>query len=93
MTRTQLGNHPKARWIVRAQKGSGKRRRSVSLRCQVQTATKYPPAVFKEGGKGSSVRHIPSSDNRGAGGSMGRQLKKFKDGAKVVIKTVWNVLF
>ncbi|HEY0141993.1 MAG TPA: NucA/NucB deoxyribonuclease domain-containing protein, partial [Thermoanaerobaculia bacterium] len=53
----------------------------------------YPPAVAKEGGKGSSVRHIPAADNRGAGGSMGRQLQKFKDGAKVVIKTIWTTIF
>lgn len=47
----------------------------------------YPPAVFKEGGAGSSVKHIPSSDNRGAGAAMGRQLRGVSDGSKVKIKT------
>lgn len=34
----------------------------------------YPPAVAKEGDKGSSVRYIDPSDNRGAGSTMGHQL-------------------
>ena len=45
-----------------------------------------PPAIFKEGGKGSSVKHIPSGDNRSAGAQIGNQLKGVKDGACVEIK-------
>ena len=46
----------------------------------------YPPAMFEEGGKGASVRPISSSDNRGAGSSMGQQLRPYPDGTKVKIK-------
>ena len=40
-----------------------------------------PPAVFKEGSQ--SVRHISRSDNRGAGASIGNQLRNIPDGTKV----------
>ena len=45
-----------------------------------------PPAVFKEGGTGSSVRHIDASDNRSAGGQLGHQLKDVPDGGCVKIE-------
>lgn len=45
-----------------------------------------PPAVFKEGGKGASVRPIDPGDNSGSGASIGNQLKGVKDGEKVVIR-------
>jgi len=45
-----------------------------------------PPAVFKEGSK--SVKHVPSGDNRGAGASIGNQLRGVKDGEKAVIDIV-----
>ncbi len=41
-----------------------------------------PPAVINTGGS-SSVRHIPSSDNRGAGASIGQQIRKLPDGTRV----------
>ena len=48
-----------------------------------------PPAVFEEGSK--SVRLIPPSDNRGAGGTLGQQIKDVKNGEKVIIHTtVWR---
>jgi len=47
----------------------------------------YPPAMFKEGGQGASVRPINPRDNMGAGASMGNQLRGVPDGAKVRIKT------
>jgi hypothetical protein len=47
----------------------------------------YPPAMFKEGGEGASVKYIPPGDNRGAGSSMGKQLKDVPNGTKVKIKT------
>ncbi len=46
----------------------------------------YPPAMFKEGGKGASVKYVAPGDNRGAGSSMGNQLKDIPDGTKVQIK-------
>ncbi|MGH9568102.1 MAG: NucA/NucB deoxyribonuclease domain-containing protein, partial [Candidatus Angelobacter sp.] len=45
----------------------------------------YPPAVTAEGGEGASVRSIPSSDNRGAGGSLGQQIKDVPDGGQIKI--------
>lgn len=48
----------------------------------------YPPAMFKEGGEGASVRHISPGDNRGAGACIGGQCRKLPDGAKVDIKVV-----
>lgn len=35
----------------------------------------YPPAMMAEGGEGASVRYIDESDNRGAGSSMGHQVR------------------
>lgn len=46
----------------------------------------YPPAVFKEGGKGASVRPIDPSDNRGAGAVIGNEIRDLPDGAKVRIR-------
>ncbi len=43
----------------------------------------YPPAMFQEGGTGSSVRGIDPSDNRGAGSSMGHQARDYADGTRV----------
>lgn len=46
----------------------------------------YPPAMFKEGGTGASVRPISPSDNRGAGSFIGNKLRGVPDGTKVRIK-------
>lgn len=48
----------------------------------------YPPAMFKEGGNGASVRAIDPSDNRGAGSSMGHQCRKYLNGTQVDICVV-----
>jgi hypothetical protein len=47
----------------------------------------YPPAMLEEGGAGSSVKYISPSDNRGAGASMGNQVRSLPDGTTVVITT------
>jgi hypothetical protein len=62
----------------------------------------YPPATFREGGKGASVKNIPQSDNRGAGASIGyqlnhytakdsvdRQSRRLDNGETVVIETYY----
>ena len=46
-----------------------------------------PPAVINNGGNGSSVRHIKPSDNRGAGASIGNQIRNLPDGTNVRLKT------
>jgi hypothetical protein len=43
----------------------------------------FPPAMFKEGGSGASVRAIDPSDNMGAGASMGNQLRPYPDGTEI----------
>ncbi len=48
----------------------------------------YPPKMFEEGGRGASVRPIAPSDNRGAGASVGNQLRKHLNGTKVKIEVV-----
>ncbi|HGN0023758.1 TPA: RHS repeat-associated core domain-containing protein [Proteus mirabilis] len=45
----------------------------------------FPTAMFKEGGKGASVRYISISDNRGAGSSISHALSPYPDGTKVKI--------
>ncbi|WP_422773325.1 putative T7SS-secreted protein [Plantactinospora sp. WMMC1484] len=45
----------------------------------------YPPAMFAEGGEGASVKYIDSSDNTGAGASMGNRLRGLPDGAMIKI--------
>jgi len=44
-----------------------------------------PPAVIDNGNGGSSVKHIPPSDNRGAGASIGKQLNNIPNGTRVKI--------
>lgn len=46
----------------------------------------YPPAMFEEGGEGSSVRPINRYDNRGSDSSAGHQLRPYPDGTKVKYK-------
>jgi filamentous hemagglutinin len=85
----QNAGHPKTLTVNR---GGAKSNRAASLKGVKTQPNKdrdeYPPAMFKEGGKGASVRHIDSSDNRGAGSCIGAQCRKLKDGDKVKIKVV-----
>ncbi|TGM52878.1 hypothetical protein [Leptospira adleri] len=43
--------------------------------------------MFKEGGKGASVRNIRSGDNRGSGSCIGNECKGLPNGTKVKITT------
>jgi RHS repeat-associated protein len=68
--------------------GADARRAAATAGHGTQTGTdrdEYPPAVTAEGGKGASVRNIPSSDNRGAGASLGQQIKDVPNGGKVKV--------
>jgi len=67
--------------------GAAKRRRDALA--DVESKLKLdrdemPPAIFREGSQ--SVRHISPADNRGAGASIGNQLRSTPDGVKVRIK-------
>lgn len=46
----------------------------------------YPPALFKEGGDGASVRPISKSDNRGSGACIGNGCRPLSNGDKVKIE-------
>ncbi|WP_187699432.1 NucA/NucB deoxyribonuclease domain-containing protein [Pseudomonas proteolytica] len=48
----------------------------------------YPPAMFKEGGAGSSVRPISPKDNMGSGACIGNACRGLSDGEKVRTKVV-----
>jgi RHS repeat-associated protein len=48
----------------------------------------YPPAMFKEGGFGSSVRYINPRDNRGAGSCIGIQCRDYPDGTQIELKVI-----
>lgn len=48
----------------------------------------YPPAMFKEGGQGASVKAINSRDNMAAGACIGNACRGLADGEKVKIKVV-----
>lgn len=71
-------------------RGKAKANRKESLKDIPKVKSKdldeYPPAMFGEGGAGSSVRPIAPSDNRGAGSWMGHKLRAFPDGTKVRIR-------
>ena len=82
----QAAGHPS---VVTVDRPGSKTRRAEALRGTKPTKGKdrdeYPPAMFKEGGKGSSKRSIDPSDNRGAGASMRHQCSSVMDGDKVKI--------
>lgn len=46
----------------------------------------YPPAMFKEGGAGASVRAINPRDNMSAGACIGNACRGLPDGARIRIK-------
>ena len=68
--------------------GASGRRAAATSGTSTQAGTdrdEYPPAVTAEGGKGASVRNIPSQDNRGAGASVGQQIRDVPNGGKIQI--------
>jgi hypothetical protein len=64
-------------------------RRKANIRDYPRVAGKqpdeYPPAMFAEGGPGSSIRNIDASDNMASGASMGNQLRGAREGCKATI--------
>ena len=83
----QAGGQPSVLTIDRA--GAAQRRveslRGVPRR-KGSDRDEYPPAMFREGGEGASVRYISPADNRGAGACMGGQCRALPDGSRVVIR-------
>ncbi|MDN7820912.1 RHS repeat-associated core domain-containing protein [Burkholderia vietnamiensis] len=66
---------------------TGRRQQSLSGIPKVpgQDLDEYPPASFKEGGAGASVRTIDPSDNRGAGAFLGNKCRKLAPRTRVKI--------
>jgi hypothetical protein len=48
----------------------------------------YPPAMFREGGSGASVRPMTPAQNRGMGSCIGNQCRGVPDGSQVEIIVV-----
>ena len=48
----------------------------------------YPPAMFKEGGSGASVRAIDPRDNMSAGACIRNQCEGLSNGAKIRVNVV-----
>ena len=75
--------------VVTINRGGASSNRRASLKGVDTRAGKdrdeWPMAVFREGGKGASVRHIDPSDNRGAGSSIGNVLQNLPNGTRVKI--------
>src|SRR5690606_9068274 len=86
---SQKSGHPS---ILTVNRGGANANRKASLKgtstIRKMDRDEYPPAVFQEGGAGASVRHISSGDNRGAGSSMGNQLRGVKNGEKVKLEVI-----
>ncbi|MEU1124865.1 polymorphic toxin-type HINT domain-containing protein [Streptomyces sp. NPDC005899] len=85
----QQAGHPAVLTINRA---GSKKNRQDSLRGIPKVPNKqldeYPPAMFKEGGAGASVRAISGGDNGGAGARIGNSLRRYPNGTRVRIKVV-----
>jgi RHS repeat-associated protein len=78
--------------VVTVDRGGASARRAAALKGTATRAgldrDEYPPAMFREGGAGSSVRYVNPSDNRGAGACMGAQCRTLPDATQVQIKVV-----
>ena len=48
----------------------------------------YPLAMFKEGGRGASVRAVAVGENRAVGAYVAKQLEDSANGTKVLIEVV-----
>jgi len=82
----QAAGHPDVVTVDRP--GASDRRGEATAGHPTQAGTdrdEYPPAVTAEGGRGASVRNIPSSDNRGAGAAVGNQIKDVPNGGTIRI--------
>jgi len=83
----QAAGHPDVLTVERG--GAAERRAQATAGVPTQPGTdrdEYPPAVTAEGGRGASVRNIPTSDNRGAGASVGQQIRKVPNGGRIRIR-------
>ncbi|MCP5006429.1 MAG: hypothetical protein GY941_21195 [Planctomycetes bacterium] len=85
----QKAGHPSVLTIAR-DGASSNRKASIGGMPKVpgKQLDEYPPAMFREGGKGASVRAISSKNNMGAGACIGNACRGLANGDKVKIKVV-----
>ena len=82
----QATGHPKVMTINRAGANANRRESLKNVATEKgKDRDEYPPAMFEEGGYGASVKKIDSSDNRGAGSSIGQQCRGLACGTQVKI--------
>ena len=55
---------------------------------QIYDRDEWPMAVFEEGGQGANIVCIEGRDNRGAGSSIGWQMRGFPDGSRVRVRVI-----
>ncbi|EPN14170.1 NucA/NucB deoxyribonuclease domain-containing protein, partial [Pseudomonas syringae] len=85
----QKAGHPDILTIERLG-APGNRKESIGGLSKVpgKQLDEYPPAMFKEGGTGASVRPISPKDNMAAGACIGNACRGLSDGEKVRIRVV-----
>ncbi|MFO0553547.1 MAG: DUF6531 domain-containing protein [Polyangiaceae bacterium] len=92
----QRRGQPRVLTIDRNRRRTRERRRESTSRLDTRDGhdrDEYPPAMFREGGNRgprgrASVRHVDSSDNRGAGSVIGQQCRGLPSGTQVRIVVV-----
>ncbi len=85
----QAAGHPRTLTIDRP--GTSANRRAAQAGHERQPGMdldEYPPAMFREGGAGASVRPISPAQNRGMGACIGNQCRGLADGTQVDIIVV-----
>lgn len=55
---------------------------------QIYDRDEWPMAVFEEGGQRANIVYIEGRDNRGAGSSIGWQMRGFPDGSRVRVRVI-----
>lgn len=55
---------------------------------QIYDRDEWPMAVFEEGGQGANIVYIEGRDNRGAGSSIGWQMRGFPDDSRVRVRVI-----
>lgn len=85
----QAAGHPSVLTVDRA--GTEANRAAVQAghaRTRGMDLDEYPPAMFREGGSGASVRPMTPAQNRGMGSCIGNQCRGVPNGSQVEIIVV-----
>ncbi|MDW4812180.1 RHS repeat-associated core domain-containing protein [Shewanella fidelis] len=89
ITDAQKAGHPDILTIARDGAGANRKASIGGIpKVQGKQLDEYPPAMFREGGSGASVRPITPRNNMGAGACIGNACRGLSNGDKVRIKVV-----